>query len=224
MLRKYERILPMKKTLYSLMLDDAVVREVDILAHRLGTNRSNLINRILAEYVDYVTPERRINDIFSAIEQMMLPSRELIPFFAPNSSSMSMKSSLEYKYRPTIKYEVELYHDHEKSLGQLAVIYRSQSAQLIEHMTEFFRLWKNIEDRNLTPVTGSHDYALYEGKFVRSLALPDGNVSAEKLAEDISEYIKLFDRLLKEYLYGRMDAHQLEAAYYAYMINAQLKL
>ena len=214
----------MKKTLYSLMLDDAVVREVDILAHRLGTNRSNLINRILAEYVDYVTPERRINEVLSAIEQLMLPSRELIPFFAPNSSSMSMKSSLEYKYRPTIKYEVELYHDHESSLGQLAVLYRSQSAQLIAHMTDFFRLWKSIEDRHLSPITGLHEYALYEGKFVRSLAIPEGNCSAEKLAEDISGYIKLFDRLLKEYLSGRMDAHEVESAYYAYMINAQLKL
>ena len=49
----------MKKTLYSLMLDEQVVRHVDALAHRMGTNRSNLINQILAEYVDYVTPERR---------------------------------------------------------------------------------------------------------------------------------------------------------------------
>ena len=214
----------MKKTLYSLMLDDAVVREVDILAHRLGTNRSSLINRILAEYVDYVTPERRINDILSAIEQLMLPSRELIPFFAPNSSSMSMKSSLEYKYRPTIKYEVELYREQGSSLGQLSVLYRSQSAQLVEAMTAFFRLWKSIEDRHLAPVTGLHDYALYDGRFVRSLALPEGNCSAEMLAENISEYVKLFDKLLKEYLSGRMDPRQVEAAYYSYMINAQLKI
>ena len=214
----------MKKTLYSLMLDDAVVREVDILAHRLGTNRSSLINRILAEYVDYVTPERRINDILSAVEQLMLPSRELIPFFAPNSSSMSMKSSLEYKYRPTIKYEVELYREHGSALGQLSVLYRSQSAQLVEAMTDFFRLWKSIEDRHLAPVTGLHDYALYDGRFVRSLALPEGNCSAEKLAENISEYVKLFDKLLKEYLSGRMDGRQVEAAYYSYMINAQLKI
>ena len=214
----------MKKTLYSLMLDDAVVREVDILAHRLGTNRSNLINRILAEYVDYVTPERRINEVLSAIEQLMLPSRELIPFFAPNSSSMSMKSSLEYKYRPTIKYEVELYHDHENSLGQLAVLYRSQSAQLIADMTDFFRLWKNIEDRHLASYGGRREYALYDGKFLRSLALTVENCSAEDLAANISEYVKLFDRLLKDYLSGRIDARQLEASYYAYIINAQIKL
>ena len=32
----------MKKNLYSLTLSDEVVREVDALAHRLGTNRSAL--------------------------------------------------------------------------------------------------------------------------------------------------------------------------------------
>ena len=41
----------MKKTLYSLMLDDDVVREVDALAHRRGVSRSGLINEILADYV-----------------------------------------------------------------------------------------------------------------------------------------------------------------------------
>ena len=98
----------MKKNLYSLTLSDEVVREVDALAHRLGTNRSALVNRILSEYVSVPTPERRINDIFEAIEALVSPSRELVPFFAPNSQSMSLKSSLAYKYRPTVKYEVDL--------------------------------------------------------------------------------------------------------------------
>ena len=57
----------MKKSLYSLMLSDEVVREIDVAAHRLGTNRSALINRILAEYASVTTPEKRINDIFSSI-------------------------------------------------------------------------------------------------------------------------------------------------------------
>ena len=109
----------MKKTLYSLMLNDEVVREVDALAHRMGSNRSNLINQILAEYVDYTTPERRINDVLSAVDQLMRPSRELVPFFAPNSFSMSLKSSLEYKYRPTVKYEVDLSSGDTQTMGTL---------------------------------------------------------------------------------------------------------
>ena len=128
----------MKKTLYSLMLSEEVVREVDALAHRLGTNRSNLINQILADYVSVTTPERRINDIFQAVEQMLAPSRELVPFFAPNALTMSLKSSLEYKYRPTVKYEVQLFRSGEGSLGELSVVFRTQSAALIASMSVVF--------------------------------------------------------------------------------------
>lgn len=215
----------MKKTLYSLMLSDEVVREVDALAHRLGTNRSNLINQILAEYVNYTTPERRINEILSAMEQLMSPSRELVPFFAPNSFSMSLKSSLEYKYRPTVKYEVELYRGGGPSIGELSVMFRTQSTALIQAMTEFFRLWKRIEDAHLRPLTGAEiDYALYEGKFMRSLAAPDRDCGSEDLAGAISEYIKLFDRLMKSYLSGRLDPHEVEAAYYSHLINSKIHI
>ena len=215
----------MKKTLYSLMLNDEVVREIDARAHRMGTNRSALINQILAEYVDYTTPERRINDVLSAIEALMQPSRELVPFFAPNSFSMSLKSSLEYKYRPTVKYEVELYRGREESIGQLSVVFRTQSMALINAMTEFFRLWKQIEDAHLRPLTGARiDYALYDGKFVHSIAAPDKDCSTDELAGALSEYIKLFDKLMKAYLAGRLDAHDVEAAYFSQMRNAPIHI
>ena len=58
----------MKKTLYSLMLSDDVVREIDNLAHRMGTSRSNLVNMILAERVQLRTPEQQISDVFDGIE------------------------------------------------------------------------------------------------------------------------------------------------------------
>ena len=215
----------MKKTLYSLMLSEDVVREVDALAHRMGTNRSSLINQILAEHVGYTTPERRIGDVLSAIEQLLASSRELVPFFAPNSLSMSLKSSLEYKYRPTIKYEVELYRGGEDSIGELSVIFRTQSPALIGAMTEFFRLWKRIEDVHLAPVNGgARSYALYEGKFLRSLAAPEKNCSAEELAAAISDYIQLFDKLMKSYLTARMDAQEIEAAYYSHLIQTMLHI
>ena len=178
----------MKKTLYSLMLNEEVVNEIDRLAHKYGTNRSNLINQILAEHVNLGTPERRINDVFRAIEQLMSPSREIVPFFAPNTMTMSLKSSLEYKYRPTVKYEVELYRGHAKALGELSVIFRPQSAALITSMTDFFRVWKSIEDAHLRPLLGDNapEYALYDGKFVRSITIPQKDCSSQVLASVIS--------------------------------------
>ena len=196
------------------MLNEEVVREVDRMAHQMGTNRSALINQILAEYVNYTTPERRINDILSTIEQLMTPNRDLVPFFAPNTFSMSLKSSLEYKYRPTVKYEVELYRGQEDAIGELSVVFRTQSTALISAMTEFFRLWKNIEDAHLAPLIGSKpQFALYDGRFTRSISVPDRNCTSEELASAISEYIKLFDKLMKNYLSGRLSPHEIEAAY-----------
>ena len=203
----------MKKTLYSLMLNDDVVREVDAMAHRLGTNRSNLINEILAEYVNYTTPEKRINDILSSIQELMLPSGDLVPFFAPHPYSMSLKSSLEYKYRPTIKYEVELFKGSEEDIGSLSVLFRTQSPDLIAGMTEFFRLWAQIEKAHPAIGMNRAGYELYDGRFVRSLARPDRDCTADELAVAFADYIRLFDRLLKAYLTGRCDSFDVESAW-----------
>jgi hypothetical protein len=191
----------------------------------MGTNRSNLINQILAEYVHYTTPEQRINEVLSSIEQLLRPSRDLVPFFSPNSYSMSLKSSLEYKYRPTVKYEVELYRGAQDSIGELTVLFRTQSMELIQGMTEFFRLWKRIEDSNLKPLTGEHiDYALYDGKFVRSICPPDRDCTTQELASALSDYITMFDKLMKGYLAGRYSEHEIEGAYCSYLTNATIHI
>lgn len=207
------------------MLNEDVVREIDMLAHKAGTSRSNLINQILAEYVNYTTPERRISDVLSAIEQLMMPSREIVPFFAPNSQSMSLKSSLEYKYRPTVKYEVELYGGGTDAIGRISVLFRTQSQSLIDAMTAFFRLWKRIEDAHLAPLIGTQiEYALYDGKFIRSISVPDRDCTANELAEAISGYIKLFDKQMKDFLCGRADARSIELAYYDYLMNSNIRI
>ncbi len=207
----------MKKTLYSLILSEEVVREIDLLAHSEGTNRSNLINQILAEYVSVVTPEKRINDIFKAIEEFLRPDREIVPYFVPNQQTMSLKSSLEYKYRPTVKYEVVMNRNGERELGELCVIYRTQSAALIDSMTDFFRLWKRLEELHLTRLRAGHiRYALYEGRFVRSIQLPrDRDYSNTDIAGALSDYIKMFDTMMKGYLSGQYSPEDIEGCYIA---------
>ena len=205
----------MKKTLYSLMLNEEVVREIDRMAHRMGTNRSALINQILADYTSVVTPERRIENIFHEIEQLVAPARDLVPFFAPHTTSMSLKSSLEYKYRPTVKYEVDLSNGDAQTMGTLNIVFRTQSTALISAMTSFFRLWVQIEDKCLAPLLGSSiSCALYDGRFVRPLAMPRGKaLTADDVAGAISAYVQLFDRLLKGYLDGSLSASDVEMAY-----------
>ena len=61
----------MKKTMYSLMLAEDVIREIDRLAAEKNTNRSNLVNQILAEYVSMTTPEKHVQNIFDIIERFI---------------------------------------------------------------------------------------------------------------------------------------------------------
>ena len=215
----------MKKTLYSLMLNEEVVREIDLLAHRMGTNRSNMVNQILADYVSVTTPERRVNDIFRAVEAMLSPSPELVPFFEPNAMTMSLKSSLEYKYRPTVKYEVELYRAQDGAMGELSVIFRTQSSSLIAAMTEFFRLWKRIEDAHLAPYTAGSpiEYALYEGRFTRSISMPRGrDYTSEDIAAALSDYIRLFDTLMKGFLSGKYSVRDVESRYVMHLSETNI--
>ena len=209
----------MKKTLYSLMLSDDVVREIDNLAHRRGTNRSALVNQILAEYAGFVTPERRIGDIFRQIGEILGSDRELVPFVAPGASTMSMKSSLQYRYRPTVKYSVELYRDREAAMGELAVVFRTQSEELLAAMDRFFRLWKQIEDELIAaylPLPA--EYALYSGRFTRTIALAAGrDYSTADVAAAISAYVRLFDRLMKGFLAGSLDAADVRNEYIAWL-------
>ena len=208
----------MKKTLYSLMLDEDIVREIDILARRSGVTRSGLINEILADYVQVMTPERRINQVLQEVEQLLMPSRQLIPYLPPNSMSMSMKSSLAYKYRPTVKYEVELYRTQGIDSGSLSVVFRTQSAQLIDDMTQFFVLWKQIEDhwftaRGMQP----RQYELYRGKFVRSISMEEDTLSTQDAAQAIADYVQTFDTLMKAWLAGSCTPKQVMQQYDAAM-------
>ena len=216
----------MKKTLYSLMLSDDVVRAVDVMAHRMGTNRSALVNQILAEYTNMVTPERQVQDIFRQISQILDADTELVPFIAPNAMSMSMKSSLQYRYRPTVKYSVELYRDREGALGELAVVFRTQSQELLEAMGQFFRLWKQVEDdlvASYHPVPV--EYALYPGRFTRTIVLPGRrDYASGDIAGAISAYVRLFDRLMKGYLAGGLSARDVESEYLQWLREGNIIL
>lgn len=206
----------MGKSLYSVMLMDEVVREIDRQALQQNTNRSNLINQILAEYVSFTTPEMRISSIFKTIEDFINGCEaDIIPYVAPHQSTMSLKSSLEYRYRPTIKYDVELYREPTGgAIGQLSVVFRTQSPSLLEAMNRFFALWVQVEKKY---TGGDVHYALYEGRFIRSLTVSQNkNYTSRQIADAISNYIRLFDAGIKGYLSGRYNEKDIEKMYRDY--------
>lgn len=182
----------MKKSVYSLVLSDEVVQCVDRAAYSAGLSRSAMINQILAEYVSYMTPEQRIKQVFRQMEDMLSPLPDFQIMLQPAGSMMSLRSALSYKYNPTVKYSVELYHDNQQAQGQLKVSLRSQSSSLILYMSQFWKLWVKIE----TAYTGGVDCLIEDGRFIRTLR---GDVTSQQLGEAISEYIKALDSAMKAF-------------------------
>ena len=208
----------MKKSLYSLMLSDEVVREIDVAAHRLGTNRSALINRILAEYASVTTPEKRINDIFSSICNFFGGGSDIVPLAVPNQDTMLLKSSLKFKYRPTVRYEVELRSTSEETSGKLSVVIRTQSPALSDVVDGFFVWMKRTEEKYLP---APPEYEFLSGRYVRSIN-PMGRIkNGEELSLAISSYVAVLDRLLKGCVSGELDAETAEKMYVSYLNNTK---
>ena len=218
-----------KKVLYSLMLSEDVMREIDALAHRMGTNRSNLVNLILAERVEIQTPEQQINDIFTTMEQLFSASRELVPLFTPNTQRVTVRSSLAYKYHPTLRYEVELERGFYtgEPIGTLMINFRTQSQGLLELLGRFFRCLSRIEDR-LLPMDVS--YTMDDYRFTRTLSYPvkkgaadNEPLHADEISKAITEYVSLIDRMLKACI-GGADAATLTDMYAADLAGRRVLL
>lgn len=184
----------MEKSVYSLVLSDRVVEAVDRMAYSLGSSRSALVNQILAESVSYVTPEKRMRDIFQSIEHM-LPQSVFQVLMQPSDAMLSLRSVLSYKYNPSVRYSVELYRDGRENIGELRVSLRSQSSSLILYMSQFFRIWTQIE----AAAGNAPDCALEDGRYTRVLRLPPGEYSPEELGEALARYIRAMDSAMKAF-------------------------
>ena len=184
----------MNKSVYSLVLTDDVVAEIDRIAYENGTSRSNTVNQILAEYVSYDTPEKRIREVFSEVENLLTGSSRFQDMMQPSDSMFSLRSALAYKYNPTVRYSVELNRNLQPAIGELRVSVRSQSSALRLYMLQFFKLWSRIEQN----LVGHVECAMADDRYIRRLAVAeDRKLDNEALGQAIAEYIRLFDTALK---------------------------
>ena len=203
----------MKKSVYSLVLSDDVIAAVDKAAMRTGMSRSAYINSVLAEAVSYVTPEKRMSDIFSAVEQLMDDSVfRIMP--RQSDSTFAVRSALPYRYKPVIRYSIELYRGFENTLGKLRVSFRTQSAALMSDFGDFLQLWISLEKNHIMEhFPDGISYAFDGDKFTRTFYLPPEKhkLSDSAIAEALSEYVKMFDEIMKLYFANMDDRRKAEA-------------
>ena len=193
----------MGKSLYSLILSDEVVSRVDRLASRQGVNRSQLVNRILAEYCSLVTPEKRVESVLDAVNRLMTDGDgELAPFFTPNQTAMFLKTSLEYRYRPTVRYDLKLLLEpRDGTIGELSVTFRTTSEELLALADRYFRL--RIQAETLAHPENPPAFTLSPGKLTRAIPAPPEGTEPEEFAARISEYVRLLDRDMKAFIHDQ---------------------
>ncbi len=206
----------MKKSVYSLVLSDDVVAAVDRVAYQQGISRSAMINRILAEAMAYTTPEARMREIFSQVERQLTGGGIFQTLLQPSESMLSLRSALAYKYNPSVRYSIELYPGAPVR-GQLRLSLRSQNAALILYLSQFFRLWAKIEQAYI----GAVDCAMADGKFVRSLTLPQ-NLTEQQQGKVLAGYIDALERALRVF-FDRLDDPQQAAALIEHIYRGYLE-
>lgn len=210
----------MSKSVYSIVLNDAVVEAIDDMAYKLGTNRSSMINQILAEKVAYITPEQHIRNILDKVEGIINGQDVFRIMASPGDSSLMIKSSFKYKYNPSVKYSVILNKNGNSANGELRVVFRTQNAILLQELDNFIDIWNALEykyqQREISYAKGS-------GKYVRKLNLPGKEYDENQIGEMISQYITGFDKIMKLYFAGE-SIEEIEREYVKFYNECEFKI
>ena len=181
----------MKKNVYSITLFEEVANAVDRLAYRSNMTRSGLINAILAEHLGLVTPQNRQKTIFEEINSFLSLDDTFLVYPVSGESLLTAKSSIRFKYNPTIRYSVVIYPSFDSYFGELRVQLRTQNPLLLSALSDFLSVWKKVEYtyfKEILSETGGQ-------KLVRRLRTPR-LVSPDSLGKTTAKYIRLINDCL----------------------------
>lgn len=182
------------KSMYSLILIDEVVRAVDKLAHQKGTNRSNLINQILAEHLSLKTPQKRVSEIFNYAQEAL--DDERFQVVRKSTGTLVVKGAVNFKYNPTITYSIELFTEPRAYAGWLRISTRTQSRALMTRLNMFYEMWMQIEQSCPPELRKSKPkFELNGGRFSRDLIAEHRGEGLDHavLGKAIADYLQLFD-------------------------------
>lgn len=209
-------VMPMKKNIYSLVLSDQVIQEADRQAAKRGMSRSAFIDSLLAEALNCLTPEQQRQAVFDQMRQLM-KDRMFQIGEAASSGMLSMRTVLQYRYKPAVRYSVLLYRGdgskredgHPAAAGELRVSLRSQNNGLMTVLNGFFDLWIYLEEKRLTECMRSSQWGIAllpaqwweDGRYYREFCPPESLASDHvALGESIGRYVLLLDHVMRRYV------------------------
>ncbi|MFR2406814.1 MAG: hypothetical protein ACLS76_16835, partial [Eubacterium callanderi] len=193
-------------------------------AYENNTNRSQLINDILAEKIGLETPEQQVQKILEQLDQNL--SDTLSVSQINKNSSIQFGKSLKYKYRPKVRYSYEFVNDNGQKYAVLKVSSRTKSEDLNEHFDQFFQKICNIERKN-NEVDDKDSEHLTNHKFIREFkengAVQNG---VSTVTNFLTEYLRMIDSAMNLYFESNEDENldqELEELYGQFLGNPRPK-
>ncbi len=198
----------MAKSVYSLILSDEVIKKIDTMAYAMRTSRSNYINEVLANHVSYTTPQQRIKDILDSAKAFLEPQGRYAFVEMSSNSFMDIRSALSFRYRPTIRYCIEIIDEKNGPFCKLKAQVRTQSGTLMTAIEGFFMIWQSVEKKLIPDACDELERTSYENVcYTRTFYLKDeADTDEEKIGKAIASYVATMDKALKLFLDNTDDA------------------
>lgn len=214
----------MKKSVYSLMLFDEIVDEIDKIASEENLNRSQIINDILAEHLGLITPEQKIQRILDNLNKTI--GKELSVKSCIKNSSIRFGKNIDYKYKPIINYTYEFIGPVDNKFAVLKISSRSKSTELNNLFEEFFNCLSNLEQRNSFHI-GIKPEKKSKHKFIREFRL-EGCIKRDlnEVTDFLINYLLMLDEALEVFfsLQGEDFDEELQKIFNQFFESNQLQV
>lgn len=195
----------MSKQIYSLVLSEQVVEKIDREALVRGSNRSQIINDMLCESFGVWTPDLKMNRVMDLMSATLgdLETMEMVS--ATHGNTLQLRTSVAYKYKPKLKYVIEMSGKSHPTMAVLKIYSRTTSELFLQSLVMFFGYLNDFEEQIEASINfrrvASLGYAFDEKRFIKEIECDwtTKDVEAEAIAQYLSNYIQFLDEGIKMY-------------------------
>ncbi len=185
----------MSKSIYSLLLSDEVVHQLDMLAATRGLSRSAVIDAILADYAGVSNGDEKMRSVWQEMEKMLARTHTMHFVNNAQTNLAQIVTTLPFKYSPKIRYQLELSGKNDR-ICAITLNTRTQNPLLTTAFNNFYERLAVLERQYLNNVSARFG----NGKYVSVLY---GNKNEPtNVACEILEYVVTLDGMLRSWLNG----------------------
>lgn len=214
--------------IYSIIVEDDLMEQVDRVAYKKGMSRSQIVNEMITEYLNLVTPEYKINQVMEQIAKRIHIMNEIQYVSESKGNSIQCRATVAYKYNPKIRYMLELSGKDMNKMATLNIISRTQNTEFYTHLLKFFSIVETIE--KLEQI-GFRRYSIKRSPFkmegnriIRDFYYDwmHEDLSIEEISNFLSNYIEMLNHSMNAYFnqlnVGEMEKYKLITKIYNHYI------